>query len=390
MGKIIHRGARLAGAARLAVILAGCGLADVGGPAGAPSSRPPVTVTRNVPPSVLLTVMNGPVSGPGLPGLVAATARPSEDIAILQAGRPAKTVVAADSPAPPKVVIPGEPVAPGGGETSYQRARYAKRLTHWRGELAAARQADAMLTRDTVSAWLRGLGIQGKVSKLADARDGAGRLAAESAAAASALAGLELQNGNIFGRRRVIVLYCDDLSGTLPAGELAGDNVVVITSFLPTAATASAAQAELLGAGAAQAAVPGPEVTAAQVAALVSADLSQDVRPESVSPPVLFANDSAALLPSAVRQLTELLPQLRAAGVTVVINGYASTPGTAGPNYMLSYARAAAAAAFFESHGVQESSLIIVGHGASDLIAPGSSGLNRRVTVVIEKSSSGA
>ena len=197
--------------------LAAVWLFNVGGPAGAPSSRPPVTVTRNVPPSVLLTVMNGPVSGPGLPGLVAATARPSEDIAILQAGRPAKTVVAADSPAPPKVVIPGQPVAPGGGETSYQRARYAKRLTHWRGWLAAARQADAMLTRGTVSAWLRGLGIQGKVSKLADARDGAGRLAAESAAAASALAGLELQNGNIFGRRRVIVLYCDDLSGTLPA-----------------------------------------------------------------------------------------------------------------------------------------------------------------------------
>jgi len=390
VGKIIHRGAWMGGAAVVAVVLAGCGLVNVGSPAGTPSTGPPVTITQDVAPSVLLTVMNGPASGPGLSGLVAATARPSEDITILQAGTPPETVVAAGSPAPPKIVVPGEPVAPGGGETSYQWALYTERVKHWRGELAAARQADVTQTRAAVTAWLRGLGIAGKVSKLADPPGGAGSLAAESAAAASALAGLELQNGNVFGSRRVIVLYCDDLSGTLPAGELAGDKVIVITSFLPTAAAASAAQAELLGAGAAQAAVLGPEVTAAQVAALVSAGLSQNGMTESVSPPVLFANESATLSPSDVRTLTQLLPQLRGAGVTVVINGYASTPGTAGTNYLLSYERAAAVAAFFESQGVAESSLIIVGHGASDLIAPGSSGLNRRVTVVIEKSSGGS
>jgi outer membrane protein OmpA-like peptidoglycan-associated protein len=388
--KIIHRGARIGGALGLALILAACGLANVDGPAGAPSTGAAVTITQDVAPSALLAVMNGPASGPALSGLVAATARPNEEVTILQADAPPKTVIASGSPAPPKVVIPGEPVAPGGGETSYQWAQYAKRLKHWRGEVAAGKQADARLTRDAVSAWLRGLGIPAKASKLADAPGGAGSLAAESAAAASALAGLEQENGNIFGSRRVIVLYCDDLSGTLPAGEFAGDKVIVITRFLPTAAAASAAQAELLGAGAAQAAVLGPEVTAAQIAALVSADLSQDVMPESVSSPVLFANDSAALLPKAVRQLTNLLPELRGAGVTVVINGYASAPGTAGTNYTLSYERAAAVAAFFEAHGVPESSLIIVGHGASDLIAPGSSGLNRRVTVVIEKSSGGS
>ena len=380
----------MGGAAVVSVILVGCGLVNVGGPAGAPSTGPPVTITQDVAPSALLTVVNGPASGRALSGLIGATARPREDITILQADAPPKTVVASGSPAPPEIVIPGEPVAPGGGETSFQWALYAKRLKHWRGELAAARQADAALTRDGVSAWLRGLGIPGKVGKLADPQGGAGSLAAESAAAASALAGLEQENGSIFGSRRVIVLYCDDLSGTLPAGEFAGDRVIVITTFLPTAAAASAAQAELLGAGAAQAAVLGPEVTAAQVAALVSADLSQNVMPESVSSPVLFANNSAALLPRTVRQLTNLLPQLRGAGVTVVINGYASTPGTAGTNYTLSYERAAAVGDFFASHGVPESSLIIVGHGASDLIAPGSSGLNRRVTVVIAKSSSRA
>ena len=62
------------------------------------------------------------------------------------------------------------------------------------------------------------------------------------------------------------MLFCDDLSGALPAGELTGDDVIVVASYLPTEAAASTAQADLLGAGAAQAAVVGSEVTAAQLA----------------------------------------------------------------------------------------------------------------------------
>ena len=71
------------------------------------------------------------------------------------------------------------------------------------------------------------------------------------------------------------MLFCDSLGGRLPAGELTGDDVIVVTNYLPTAAEASAAQAALLEAGAAQAAVVGPAVTAGQLAALVSAGLSQ-------------------------------------------------------------------------------------------------------------------
>ena len=134
---------------------------------------------------------------------------------------------------------------------------------------------------------------------------GEGTLAAASAVAATALAGLEEETGNVFGPRRVIVLFCDNLSGRLPAGELTGDDVIVVTSHLPTAA-ASAAQAELLGAGAAQAAVVGPEVTSAQLDELVSADLSQGARSDSVSAPVLFGNDSYALEPTAISVLEEI------------------------------------------------------------------------------------
>jgi outer membrane protein OmpA-like peptidoglycan-associated protein len=70
-----------------------------------------------------------------------------------------------------------------------------------------------------------------------------------------------------------------------------------------------------------------------------------------------------------------------------VINGFASTTGSALANYSLSYDRAARVASFLEAHGIPATSLIIVGHGASDPVASGGSGLNRRVTVVIEKSS---
>ena len=381
MSTITRRAAQAGVALGAALILAGCGL---GGPADAPSTGPPVPITEVVSPSALVAVVSSPADGLALTGLAAGTARPSEDLTVLPAGAPSRPIVSSDAPAPAKLVIPGRPLQPG-GETTYQAAQYAKRLEHWQGELATARQEDTRQIRDAVSRWLAGLEIPAKTSHLTDPPGDAEGLAAESADAASALAGLDQGAGGIFGSRRVIVLYCRNLSGTLPVGELAGDKVIVITPFVPTVAEASSAQADLLAAGADQAAILGPQVTAAQLTRLVSADLSQNAAPESLSGSLLFANGSAALRPAAVAELSKLLPQVRAAGVTVVINGYASTPGTAQANYTLSYQRAAAVAAFLESHGVPASSLIIVGHGASDLVAPGSSALNRRVTVVVEK-----
>jgi outer membrane protein OmpA-like peptidoglycan-associated protein len=374
------------GAAGIALGLAGCGLPGIGGPATAPSIGPPVTITQDTAPSALVAVLNGATFGPALSGLVDATARMREDLAVLQAGAPPETILGSASPASPTVTVAGRPAAPGGDETSYQAAQYASQLKRWREEVAAGHRTEATRVRGALSAWLRGLGLQARTARLGDPPGAAGSLAAESAAAASVLAGLEEETGNVFGGRRVLVLYTRDLAGRPATGELAGDTVLVVTPFLPTAAEASAAQADLLAAGAAEAAVVGPEVTGGQLAALVSGALNQGGRHESVSAPVLFPNGSAALSPRAVAQLTTLLPQLRATGVTAVINGFASTPGTALTNYTLSYDRAAMVASFLESHGIPASSLIIVGHGASDLVAPGSSGQNRRVTVVIEKS----
>jgi len=377
MSNVIYRAG---GAAGVLALLAGCSLSSLGGSPSDHATGSAITITQHVAPSALLTVMTGRASGPALFGLVARTARPDEDVRILQAGASAKTIVAADSPAPTSIVIPGPPAAPGRGETDYQSALYAKQLTAWRAKRSAGVQAEGAQTREKVAQWLGRLAIPQKVSMLADPPGNEGTLAAESAVAASALADLESEAGAVFGGRRVIVLFCDDLSGPIPAGELTGDDVIVVTGQLPTEADASSAQADLLEAGAAQASVVGSSVTATQLDTLVSADLSQGAgRGDLVSVPVLFGNDSYALSAGAVGELRRLLPRLREAGTIAVINGYASTPGTAQANYVLSFERATAVAHFFESQGLPAASLIIVGHGAS-----GTSGANRRVLVVIE------
>jgi outer membrane protein OmpA-like peptidoglycan-associated protein len=391
MKNLSHRVGRIgeaAAAVGAAVLVVGCGLTSVGAQAGGQATGPAVTITQAAVPSALLAVTAGPASCPALCGLMTSTARPREDVRILQAGAPAKTIVASNSPAPAQVVISGPPIAPGGGQTAYQSALYAKKLQAWRAERAADLEANAAETRERVSVWLRRLELPQLISSLADPTGDQGSLSAESAVAASAMADLEEEAGNIFGSRRVVVLFASDLGGALPAGELTGEDVIVATSYLPSAAAASAAQAELLGAGAAQATVIGPEVTAAQFSALVSADLSQDAMSDSISTPVLFGNGSAALDAAAVRQLTQLLARLRVPGTTVVINGYASVPGTAYANYVLSYQRAANVAGFFESHGTPASWLIIVGHGATSAFGSGTPDANRRVLVVTEKSGS--
>jgi len=375
--------AKAAAAAALASLLAGCAPGRAGHP-----GDPPVRLTEQVAPSAFVAVVPGTaVSGvaAALSRIVAATARPGEDVEIVRAGTRPRVLVAAQSPHPATVIVPGKPAAPGGGATDYQRARYGSSLERWHGEVAAGKREVTARTDAATSAWASGLGIEAKVSSAAPSGKDPGDLAGECADAVGALVGLEQMAGGSFGTRRVIMAYTADLGGVPPAGELAGADVIVVTSFLPSAAAVSAAQAGLLRAGAAWASVLGPEATNAQLARLVSAGLSQAVPPETVSGAVLFANDSSAMPPGAASVLSPLLSPLRSPGAIAVISGYASTPGSTLTNYRLSYARASAVAGFFEARGIPASSLVIVGHGAGDLVAPGPSPANRRVTVVIEE-----
>lgn len=351
------------------------------------------TVTESFVPSAMVAVVPGPTAGPLLARVVTATARPDESVSVVAAGT--TTVLAAGTePVPAKIIIPGRPAAPAPGATSFQLAMYRRSLAGWHANLASARRAVAARTQAALTAWVRRLSIAGRPGTLARAAGSggvarpagsSGALAAQCAAAASAFAGLDEVAGADFGNRRVVLLYASSLGGTLPAGELTGDDVIVDTSFLPSAAAVAETQVNLLAAGAAQATVLGPEATPAQIARLVSAVLSEaEVVTVDVSRAILFDDNSATLMPADARLLTSLVPLLRQPGAFAWINGYASTPGSNRTNYFISYARAAGAASFLEAHGVAASSLAVIGHSASDPVAAGPSGKNRRVVVVIE------
>lgn len=381
-GRIAHRSYLAAGAAAIVAATAGCsGL--LGARVDDASTRTSATLTRQVAPSMLVAVAGR--GGTGQFGhVIPATARPREDLAVLKAQTRGRAVVASQSPSPARAKVPGPPSSPGPGASAYQLARYRKARAAWQAEVAAGWRSVTARTSAATAAWVRGLRLGATLAGPPPSA-AAASLPAECALAASAASGLVDQAGSEFGTRRVLLLAVTTLGGTLPKGELNGDDVIVTTSYLPTSAAASAAQASLLAAGAANAAVLGPEVTAGQLDQLVANGLSQRTVTESLSGPALFANDSSVLLPTAAAVLVPLAGPLSNPDATGVVNGYASTPGSAEHNQRLSQARATSVATFLEAHGVPKSRLLVVGHGATDLVAPGTSGDNRRVVVVIEE-----
>jgi outer membrane protein OmpA-like peptidoglycan-associated protein len=379
---------RLTPRTALGLAIATCLLLGVSGCAfGAlPHATRHATVTEPVVPSAFVAVASGPAAGPSLAGLVIDTARPGEHLDVLGADPAAVVLVAASPPPPARVVVPDRPTAPGPGSTPYQQAKYHQSVARWQRDMVSVKEAAASQTRIALVTWAKSLNVARKVSRLPSP---AGDLASECAIAVGVLADLDQTAGAGFGGRRVVLLYSPNLDGFLPAGELTGDDVIVVTSFLPSAAAVSAAQTRLLTAGAARASILGPEFTGAQLSHLVTLGLSQTTVTETLSGTALFANNSARLGPDAARILMPLIGPLQKEGAAAVINGYASTPGSRERNYLLSYSRAAAVAAFLETHGIPASSLAIVGHGSSDLTAAGPSGANRRVVVVIEQPATG-
>ena len=376
MKRMRRRSRFAAAAAAVAVATAGCspGLFDVPRP---PAAGGQVVLTEHVTPSALVAVTAaGPENGTLLQ-VIGATARPLEHLDVASAGG-TRALVASSSPAPAVVRIPAKPVPPARGATSYQEAVYHEAQTRWDRQYATAQRDVAARTAAATERWVRGqLARAGSAS-------GQGSLGAGYELAASVLAGLVDQAGTRFGGR-VVLLAADRLGDIPPECQLGGADVIAITPFLPGAAAAAAVQEKLIAAGASRASVLGPEATAAEIGRLVSDGLGQREVAEPLSGPALFGNDSAVLRPAAARVLTPLLHLLRQPGATAVINGYASAPGGARHNQQLSENRAAAVAAFFEARGIGAAALLVVEHGASDFVAPGTSPDNRRVVVVVEE-----
>jgi outer membrane protein OmpA-like peptidoglycan-associated protein len=340
-----------------------------------------VTITEHIAPSMLVVVTGPDGAGTLIRQVITATARPGEDL-VLAAGGRGRAVASSGAPPPAVTTVPGPPTPPGHGASAYQRARYSQAVGHWHDQVAAAQRLVAARTTAATAAWAR------RQRPPAAAPGTLASLSAEAALATSAVSGLIDQAGSQFGARRVVLLSVASLAGMPPPDQLNGDDVIVTVGYLPTAAAASAAQENLLAAGAVRASVLGPEATTATVDRLVTAGLSHNAVADPLSQRALFANDSPALLRSAIPVLLPLVSELLRPDVLAVINGYASATGGARHNLALSQARADAVAAFLEARGVPASSLVSSGHGATDLIAPKASGDNRRVVVVIEEPAS--
>ncbi len=372
-----------AGAAAIVAAMAGCSpLLSSAAVSPAPPAR--VSLTARATPAMLVVVTGPASTEPLIRQVITATARPREDLRVLRNGGQARPLAAADSPAPATVVVPGRPAAPGQGASSFQQSQYRHALARWRGQVAAGRRGVAIRTKAAVARWIRSLRLPATLAAPAGRGERPASLTRDCALAASTVSGLVNQAGSRF-KGRVVLLSVASLSGMPARGELDGDDVIVVTSYVPSAAAASAAQLDLLAAGASFAAVLGPEVTPAQLDHLVGESLSGRVRSEVVSRQALFANNSAVLRPTAARVLAPIVSDLRRAGATAVVNGFASSPGSEHHNQVLSQDRASVVARYLEARNVPRSSLIVVGHGASNLVAPGSSGDNRRVVVVIEE-----
>jgi outer membrane protein OmpA-like peptidoglycan-associated protein len=385
--KIMCNG-RAAAAAAAAAITAACGLPGLSSPAAGLQTGAPVTVTENAQLSVLVAVEDSVAAGQAVARLVRATARPREDVDIFAAGLRPQILLESGSPAPARVTVAGKPAAPSAGATTYLRAEYRRVLDAWHSKIRAAENEVATRTRVATSVWARRFRvlpeIRGSRSAPADRRsEDPGSHANECKLAAAALASLGQETGNRFGARRVVLLYVPNLGGIPHVAELAGDDVIVVTGYLPSAARGSTGQAKLLSAGAARATILGPKATDAQIAQLVTAGLSQRVRAETLSSSVLFASGTT-LLPGATHVLTPLLASLRRPGALGVINGYAYALGSGRRDYEFSLAQAAAVARFLEAHGVPASSLVVVGHGASHLASSGASRVDRVLVAIVE------
>jgi outer membrane protein OmpA-like peptidoglycan-associated protein len=383
--RIARYGCAATGAAAIVAAASGCG-GILTAPIANHVSTAPLILTARATPSMLVVVTGagGPTQLVGQ--VVTATARPREDLDVLEPNERGRPLIASTSPAPARMAVPGRPPAPGRGASSYQEGQYQHALTHWQEQMAATKLAVAVRTKAAVAHWARSL--RPSVPATGPAGQRAATLPRECSLASSTVSGLVNQAGSRFGGK-VVLLSAASLSGMPTTGELDGDDVIVVTSYVPSAAAASAAQLNLLAAGASFAAVLGPEVTPAQLDHLVAQSLSGRVRSDVVSGQALFADNSATLRPTAARVLAPIVTSLRRPGASGVVNGFASTPGSPHHNEVLSQDRASAVATYLEARGISRSSLVVVGHGASNLVAPGSSGDNRRVVVVIEEPVSG-
>jgi len=389
------------------LVTAGCGgqLFAKRGSASNGSIPPPVGLAK----SALVVIEDEPLADGVVAAMVAATARPSEQLVI---AAPADQVLdSSTSPSPAGLAdpvlptlagpaggrgyvaelmawqraavadcykgasVPATPWLPSRGATSYQDSTDQQAVTAFAAQTDSACRAARAASRAALQAWAR----------VNSPQDPSARSFSLSAALISGINMLGSLDQAGTDSSLVIVVFCSRLAGTVPAGSLNGDVVVVVSDTQPSVDAATAAQTNLYAAGATSVSVIGPADPPGTLADLVAAGLAARTIRVSLAG-VLFANNSSQLLPTATARLKQALALLQIPGATAVVNGYASSTGNPVGNLVLSQGRAQSVATWLETRGVAASALLVVGHGAHDFIAPGPSPANRRVTLVINTS----
>jgi len=332
--------------------------------------RAPLTVSAPGGPASVLVAL-GEV--PDLASVVAATIRSAETVAVLSPD--AQLLAGGISPAPATLDVPARP-SPQPTQTGFQRAEAARALDAWRASIVKAQAAVDREQTSRLDRFVGGLG-------LADLPASTPEVPLGQAINVALRAETSLESLGERGGHRVILVGTDRLgTNGLDAGELDGDTVIVDDPALPGPGEITAVVNDLYGAGAAWALVVDP-VTADDLDRLVALALSADVLTESFAGQVLFANDSAQLSTGADSVLARLVAQLTEPPQAVVIDAFASSPGSPSANLALSAARGHAVAAYLEQHGINPTIIDVIARGATDFVAPGPSPENRRVTVII-------
>ncbi len=371
-----RRLASLAAIALTALVAAGCNApAQLG--VQVPPTGPTILIGPKTTPSTLVVSVAASVPSRDVAAVLTNTSQPGENIAIAQVNSTSE--VLGSAPLPVEVPISPRPSPVGKGATTFQNYTSTAKLARWQTAKKAAEAASLAITTSKVSTWSKSLAAKLPTQFGTSADLGSALQVASDATATLAQAAT-------LGHR-VILAYVSSLAGSVAPGSLSGTTVLVVVapSRAPSASESATVQTALISAGAIRVEVlPQSVGIASMIDQAVSAGLATQSVSDNLSGATLFANNSATLGSSAATVLAPVAKQLiQTTNASAIIIGFASATGSPSSNLTLSAQRAASVANWLEHMGVPAAKIIAVGEGANDFVAPGPSGLNRRVIVEI-------
>jgi outer membrane protein OmpA-like peptidoglycan-associated protein len=338
--------------------------------------------------SVLIVITNpaSPSAMRATGALVAASARPQEQVIILSSAGGAM-LASSRAPDAPGVQVPAPPAPLPSHPTTFQKARYQQALQHYQTVLLRAQAELRAREQQKLAAWATSTAATARARPVLQRAQTAG-IGVNLGVAASDLSSLR-QAGLGYGAPAVITIIGVDAATALSvptAPASLESSTVVVDDFPGTTDEEAAWQASLVQGGAARAVILTP-ATDDQLVPVVEQGLDGAVTDTLTS--VLFGLGRYQLQAAALPQLGELqhLLTVEYPHATASINGYTDSLPAPGGNLLLSQRRALAVQNWLVAHGVAVGRLQAFGYGDTDPVAPNTpkgQPLNRRVVVVID------